>query len=133
MDYKGSSEITVTPDNGYAVTSVKVNDSDIDKYETENGAVKFTIENITEDKNIVATFAKIQQADVDIKTLFDDESAIRSNGMTYVYKNDGTVTFSTDKDGIILYDKDGKVLCGGSHVKSANLNKTTEIAKIELV
>ena len=133
VDYNGSSEITVTPDNGYAVTSVKVNDSDIDKYETENGAVKFTIENITEDKNIVATFAKIQQADVDIKTLFDDESAIRSNGMTYVYKNDGTVTFSTDKDGIILYDKDGKVIGGGSNVKSATLNKTTEIAKIELV
>ena len=133
VDYNGSSKITVTPDNGYAVTSVKVNDIDISEYETENGAVKFTIENITEDKKIVATFAKIQQADVDIKTLFDDESAIRSNGMTYVYKNDGTVTFSTDKDGIILYDKDGKVIGGGSNVKSATLNKTTEIAKIELV
>lgn len=133
VDYNGSSEIVVTPDAGYSVTSVKVNGEDIDTFDTENGAVKFTISNITEEKNVEATFVKTEKASVDIKTLFNDENAIRSNGMTYVYKNDGTATFTTDKDGIILYNKEGQVIGGGSDVKSITLDKTTEIAKIELV
>lgn len=133
VDYNGSSEITVTPDAGYSVTSVKVNGTDIGMYETENRSVKFTIANITEAKNVEATFAATEKAVVDIKSLFNDEDALRSNEMTYVYKNNATVTFTTDKDGIILYNKNGQVIGGGSDVKTVTIDKTTEIAKIELV
>lgn len=133
VDYNGSSEITVTPDAGYSVTSVKVNGTDIGMYETENGSVKFTIANITEAKNVEATFAVTEKAVVDIKSLFNDEDAIRSNGMTYVYKNNATVTFTTDKDGIILYNKNGQVIGGGKDVKTVTVSQTAEIAKIELI
>lgn len=133
VDYNGSSEITVTPDDGYSVTSVKVNGTDIGMYETENGSVKFTIANITEAKNVEATFAATEKAVVDIKSLFNDEDAIRSNGMTYVYKNNATVTFTTDKDGIILYNKNGQVIGGGKDVKTVTVSQTAEIAKIELI
>lgn len=133
VDYNGSSEITVTPDAGYSVTSVKVNGADIGMYETENGSVKFTIANITEAKNVEATFAATEKAVVDIKSLFNDEDAIRSNGMTYVYKNNATVTFTTDKDGIILYNKNGQVIGGGKDVKTVTVSQTAEIAKIELI
>ena len=133
VDYNGSSEIIVTPDAGYSVTSVKINGNEIGMYETENGSVKFTIANITEAKNVEATFAATEKAVVDIKSLFNDEDALRTSGMTYVYKNNATVTFATDKDGIILYDKNGQVIGGGKDVKTVTISQTTEIAKIELV
>lgn len=133
VDYNGSSDITVTPEDGYSVTSVKVNGTDIGMYEAENGTIKFTIANITEAKNVEATFAATEKAVVDIKSLFNDEDAIRSNGMTYVYKNNATVTFTTDKDGIILYNKNGQVIGGDKDVKTVTVSQTAEIAKIELI
>ena len=133
VDYNGSCAVTVTPDAGYSVIAVKVNDTEISTYETENGSVKFTIENITDAKNVEATFAATEKSDVDVKDLFNDDATVYTNGMTFVYANDGSAVFTTDKEGIILYNKNGQVIGGGKDVQSATVNVTTEIAKIELV
>lgn len=133
VEYNGSCNVTVTPKPGYSVTSIKVNGTVVDKYETDNGSVKFDIENVTEDQKVEATFVATEKANVEIESLFDAESAIYHDGMTYIYKNDGTVTFTTDKDGIILYNKDNEIIGGGEDVKSVTISETTEIAKIELV
>lgn len=133
VGYDGKCDVIVTPDSGYCVTSVKVNGTEISLYETEKGSVKFTITNITETKIVEAVFAATEKSTVDVKDLFDSENAVYSNGMIYIYKNDGSATFETDKEGIILYDKNGKVIGGGSDVKTIIIDETTEIAKVELI
>lgn len=133
VDYDGSSAIIITPENGYAVKSVKVNGKDIDKYEVENQLVKFTITNITEAKAIEADFVPVEKANVNIKDLFNDEEALCSDEMTFVYAKDKAAVFSTDKDGIILYNKNGQVIGGGKGFKTVIISGNTEIAKIELL
>lgn len=131
VEYNGSCDVTVTPNAGYSVTSVKVNGNDIAKYDTIDGVIKFTIDNITEDTNVVATFAETEKSNVDVKTLFNSSDSLRTDA--YVFAKNATVTFATDKDGIILYDKTGAVIGGGKNTKIVSISETTEIAKIELV
>ena len=133
VDYDGSSEIAVTPDDGYSVTSVKVNGTDIGMYETENGAVKFTIANITEAKNVEATFAVTAKADVNIEDLFNSSSAIYKDGMTYVYSKDDKAGFFTYQDKIILYSGNNQLVAEANGGSVATLDSTTEITKINLV
>lgn len=133
VDYNGSCAVAVTPATGYSVTSVKVNGTEVTEYDTEDGTVKFTIANITEDKEVEATFAATEKSSVAVKDLFNDDAAVYTDGMTYVYAKDGSATFSTDKDGIILYNKVGAVIGGGGDVKTVTINTTTEIGKIQLV
>ncbi len=133
VEYGKNDEITVTPEDGYSVSSVKVNGVAVEEYTTdEDGSVIFTIKNITEDKEIVAEFVETAKCDVDYKELFNDEDAIRNPGMTYIYKNGGFVTFTTDKEGIILYDAEGNVIAGGNDVTEVTVESNTEIAKIAL-
>lgn len=133
VDYDGSSEIAVTPDDGYSVTSVKVNGTDIGMYETENGAVKFTIANITEAKHVEATFAVTAKADVNIEDLFNSSSAIYKDGMTYVYSKDDKAGFFTYQDKIILYSGNNQLVAEANGGSVATLDSTTEITKINLV
>lgn len=131
VEYNGSCDVTVTPNAGYSVTSVKVNGNSITTYDAIDGVIKFTVENITEDTNIVATFAETEKSTIDAKTLFNSSDSLRTDA--YVFAKNTTVTFATDKDGIILYDKTGAVIGGGKSTKTVSISNTTEIAKIELV
>lgn len=133
VDYNGSCAVTVTPNAGYSVTAVKVNGADISMYEDVDGSIKFTIANITEAKNVEATFAAIEKSNVDVKDLFNNEAAVYSNGMTYVYTKNGAAIFTTTEEGIILYNKNGQVVGGGKDIQNVTVNATTEIAKIKLV
>lgn len=133
VDYNGSCAVTVTPDAGYSVTSVKVNGVDIGMYDAENGAVKFNITDITEAKNVEATFAKTKKADVDVKDLFINyDEALRIDGMTYVFAKNQYADFYASSGEIVLYDKQNQVIDRADN-RSIILRSTTEIARIELV
>ena len=133
VDYNGSCAVTVTPDAGYSVTSVKINGVDIGMYDAENGAVKFNISNITEVKNVEATFAKTKKADIDVKELLINyNNALRIDGMTYVFANNKYADFYVTGAEIILYNKQNQVIDRADD-RSIILTNTTEIARIELV
>ena len=131
VDYNGSCNVVVTPDDGYSVTSVKVNGTDIGMYETENGSVKFTIANITEAQNVEATFAVTAKDNNNIEDLFNHFAAVYKDGMTYVYPKNERPTFYTYSNKIILYSGNNQVAetTGGMPVA---LDASTKITKIEL-
>lgn len=138
VNWGESCDIAVAPAEGYSISSVKLDGANVQIYTAENGSVKFTIPEITADKTIEATFVKTETAKLNIRDLFNDEEAVNSNEMTFVYAKDGKAVFTTDKDGIILYDKNGKIIGGGKENKNVPLeitgeNTTIEIGKIELV
>lgn len=132
VEYNGSCEVTVTPDDGYAIASVSVNGTAVSSYSADGESVRFTVSGITEAQTIDAVFTPTESASVNIEDLFNSAAALRSDAMTYIYANDGSVIFTTDKDGIIIYDESGQSVGGGLAEKTITISRTTEISKIKL-
>ena len=129
VDYDGSCEVTITPDEGYSVSSVQVNGTDIvDFEETEEGVIKFTVNNITGATVVSATFVQTATISSDIAGLFNYTDAIRIDGMTFVYANNGNITFTTDKTGIRIYNEDNQIIAGGKDIHSITLNDSIKIS-----
>ncbi|MBE5872840.1 MAG: hypothetical protein E7287_00375 [Lachnospiraceae bacterium] len=135
VDYNGSSTVTVTPNTGYSIKSVKVNGVAVaDFTETDNdGEITFTIDNITTHKTVTAEFVQTATCSLsDITSLFNNEAAVRKDGMTFIYANGGTITFSTDKTGIRIYNTEGQSVAGDGVTQTFNLTQSVTISKIQL-
>ena len=128
----GSCEVTVTPDAGYSVASVKVNGNDVATFDVVNGTIKFTITSIWEAKHVEATFVETEKATIDVKDLFNDDEAIRVDGMTFIYANNSKALFKSMVGGIILYDKNDQVIDKADVNELLTIDNSIEIAKIEL-
>ena len=138
VNHGTSTVVTVTPDAGYAVTDVTVNDGEV-IYNYENGSVIFTIENITENQKVIATFAEIEKAPADsIKFNSDDNIRKIDASRTYIYANNKTVTFeltdAVNMQGILVYgliDNVETVLGGAEDITSVELTESTVITRVE--
>ncbi len=99
VDYNGSTVITITPDKGYDIDTVKVNGSVVDNLtETEN-VYKYTISKITSDVTVEANFKEIEKVDVD-DVLKNDYCTISFSetpvviGNKYIVGKGGSVTIT---------------------------------------
>ncbi len=131
VDYNGSTDITITPDKGYDIETVKVNGLDVDNLtETENG-YKYTISNITADVTVEANFKEIEKVDVD-DVLKNDYCTISFSetpvviGNKYIVGKGGSVT-------ITPVDPYYRVKVNGELPKSTiTYNKTKVINDIQI-
>lgn len=137
VDYNGSTKVTLTPNVGYTIESVKVNGVDTEVNTTDDNiddnTAYFEIEGIIEDKHIVVVFKKSSLASM-TDVSFNTDDALRTNldGTLYVFAKDATVTFSTTKSGIKIYNTKGKLVGGGLLETSVTISQTTDIGKISL-
>lgn len=133
VDHNGSTKVTLTPAIGYTVESVKVNGVDTEVTTPDDATAYFVIEGIVEDKNVVVVFKKTATADMS-NVSFNTEDALRANldGTLYVFAKDATVTFTTTKNGIRIYDTNDNLVGGAWNKNSVNITKTTSIGKISL-
>lgn len=99
VDYNGSTDITITPDKGYDIETVKVNGLVVDNLtETEN-VYKYTISKITSDVTVEASFKKIEKVHVD-DVLKNDYCTISFSetpvviGNKYIVGKGGSVTIA---------------------------------------
>lgn len=131
VDYNGSTVITITPDKGYDIDTVKVNGSVVDNLtETEN-VYKYTISKITSDVTVEANFKKIEKVDVD-DVLKNDYCTISFSetpvviGNKYIVGKGGSVT-------ITPVDPYYRVKVNGELPKSTiTYNKTKVINDIQI-
>lgn len=132
VDYNGSTKVTLTPDAGYTVESVKVNDVDTEVTTPDDTTAYFMIEGIVEDMNVVVTFKKTATAEMS-NVAFNTDDALNANldGTLYVFAKDATVTFNTT-NGIKIYDTNDKLVGGAWNKNSVAISKTTSIGKISL-
>lgn len=132
VDYNGSTKVTLMPDAGYTIESVKVNGVDTEVIPDDTTAY-FEINGIVEDKHIVVVFKKSSTASM-TDVSFNTDDALRANldGTLYVFAKDATVTFTTSKSGIRIYDTKGKLVGGGRNNTSVTISKTTAIGEIGL-
>lgn len=123
VDYNGSTDITITPDKGYDIETVKVNGLDVDNLtETENG-YKYTISNITSDVTVEVKFDKINSsipADI-ISNKYYKITFSSAPVKEYVAKN-GTNVFKVKAHDIknSATNTEGKNTCSG--VQSITFN-----------
>ena len=131
VDYNGSTDITITPDKGYDIDTVKVNGSVVDNLtETEN-VYKYTISKITSDVTVEANFKEIEKVDVD-DVLKNDYCTISFSetpvviGNKYIVGKGGSVT-------ITPVDPYYRVKVNGELPKSTiTYNKTKVINDIQI-
>lgn len=118
VDYNGSTDITITPDKGYDIETVKVNGLDVDNLtETENG-YKYTISNITSDVTVEVKFDEINSsipADI-ISNEYYKITFSSAPVKEYVAKN-GTNVFVLKKDAIAT-------ISGGTEYSKVQINSS---------
>lgn len=131
VDYNGSTDITITPDKGYDIETVKVNGLVVDNLtETENG-YKYTISKITSDVTVEVKFKEIEKVNVD-DVLKNDYCTISFSetpvviGNKYIVGKGGSVT-------ITPVDPYYRVKVNGELPKSTiTYNKTKVINDIQI-
>lgn len=131
VDYGSSTDITITPDKGYDIETVKVNGLVVDNLtETEN-VYKYTISKITSDVTVEASFKKIEKVHVD-DVLKNDYCTISFSetpvviGNKYIVGKGGSVT-------IAPVDPYCRVKVNGELPKSTiTYNKTKVINDIQI-
>ncbi len=130
VDYGGTSKVTLTPDEGYTVKSVQVNGKDQEVC-AEGAAeeIYFVLEDIDEHKEIEVRFGEILAASLDDFSL-NREDALRAEGLIYVFAGDGEAVFTTEKNGMQLYDLENRLIGGGRNVREITVTKDTDIGRI---
>lgn len=131
VDYDSSTDITITPDKGYDIETVKVNGLVVDNLtETENG-YKYTISDIKADVTVEVNFKEIEKVDVD-DVLKNDYCTISFSetpvviGNKYIVGKGGSVT-------ITPVDPYYRVRVNGELPKSTiTYNKTKVINDIQI-
>lgn len=133
-EYRGSTVVTLSPAEGYTVDSVVVNGTPVASMNIikGNNGVTFSLNNIIEDKEVVATYKKIATAAKSELTI-DSSVALRDNGedTLFVVKEGSSIVFKTEKSGIKVYNADG-VIGGNESTQSVSVDANTIITKIEL-
>lgn len=118
VDYGSSTDITITPDKGYDIETVKVNGLVVDNLtETENG-YRYTISNITSDVTVEVKFDKINSsipADI-ISNKYYKITFSSAPVNEYVAKN-GTNVFVLKKDAIAT-------ISGGTEYSKVQINSS---------
>ena len=131
VDYGGNTTVTIIPDSGYVVNTVKVDDADLtDKlYTKDESALELKLENITKDKDIKVEFKLSEAATID-SIMWNDTEALRTNTdeNLYVFAEGSSVTFSTTKEAIRINGESQE------EWKSSewSINENKIITKIEL-
>lgn len=118
VDYNGSTDITITPDKGYDIETVRVNGLAVDNLdETENG-YKYTISDIKADVTVEVKFDKINSsipADI-ISNKYYKITFSSAPVKEYVAKN-GTNVFVLKKDAIAT-------ISGGTEYSNVQINSS---------
>lgn len=133
VNHGGSSKINIYPAPGYTVESVKINGVDTQAETPDDVTTFVVIESITENKEVEVIFKKVAATDMS-NVYFNSDDALRANndGTLFVFSKDAIVTFSTEKNGIRLYDVGGKKIGGSLTTKSVTISSTKSIGKIEV-
>ncbi len=133
VEYGDNVLVTLKPAAGYTIDTAKVNNKSIYTAisETDDESVfEFIIDDIQEDQNIAVTFKECETTTMG-NVSWNSADALRKDGNLYVFANDATVTFSTEKQGVRVTDSDGNIY-GDKDTQSITFKNNTQIKKVEL-
>ncbi len=122
--------IMAVPEEGHTIGSVQVNGEDQEVIAGE-AEVYFLLEAIEGDKEVEIRFREVAAAAAADFSL-NGEAALRSDGNFYVYAQGDEAVFSTEKEGMEVYDTAGNLLGGGQSTQEVMVTETAAIGRIRL-
>lgn len=109
VEYGDSVIITVTPDEGYEVSSLTVNGEEVTFTAGNDGVVKYTVENVTADLTVTASFVEKEEE--------EDSSSVenlKAGSLSFCKVNGGILINVAEESSVALYDLAGNVLFSGT-------------------
>ena len=129
VEHGESIKVFLIPNEGYTVQWLGF-PAEAGSWDSETGKRYVLLKSIAGDTVLTAGFMKISQAS--FNEIRVSPSPIRQSQGTYVYANDSTVTISTDRSGIRVYDGAGSIIGGNENTKQVTINENTVLSKVEL-
>lgn len=135
INYNDSYVLYITPNEGYMVDTVLVNNEDLRSSLTEkeeSNELLLVVDNVKDNQNISADFKPISSATKD-EFEWNSQDALRviNDTSTYIFAKDKEVVFTTNHQGILLTLEDGSTL-GGMNQNSISITNSVTITKIDL-
>ena len=132
VEYDKNTTVYLTPADGYTVDEVYVNGTKCDDIIVDNTGIYFNISNIKSEINVTATFKEIATASLS-DVVVDKSEVLREDetNRLLIIKNGSSVTLSTEKEGIKVYDANG-IIGGDEATQSVTIDFETTVTKIEL-
>ena len=148
VNYNGSVDLTITPDDGYIIDTITVDEADVKanvKRATEK-SYKLSLTKVQRDTKVTVTFTECPQIGTkDLTALggitWNSGNAIRRDGATFVFANDAKVQFSAAADetgsetgikGIQLIFADGTT-SGGYDAETASFTQPAAIRETKTI
>lgn len=148
VSYNGSIDLTITPDDGYIIDTITVDEADVkaNVRRTAEKSYKLPLTEVQRDTKVTVTFTECPQiATEDLTALegitWNSGDAIRRDGATFVFANDAKVQFSAAADetgsetgikGIQLIFADGTT-SGGYDAKTASFTQPAAIRETKTI
>lgn len=148
VSYNGSVDLTITPDDGYIIDTITVDEADVKanvKRATEK-SYKLSLTEVQRDTKVTVTFTECPQIGTnDLTALkgitWNSGDAIRRDGATFVFANNAAVQFSAAADetgseteikGIQLIFADGTT-SGGYDAETASFTQPAAIQETKTI
>ena len=148
VSYNGSIDLTITPDDGYIIDTITVDEADVKanvKRATEK-SYKLLLTEVQRDTKVTVTFTACPQIGTnDLTALkgitWNSGDAIRRDGATFVFANNAKVQFSAAADetgsetgikGIQLIFADGTT-SGGYDAETASFTQPADIQETKTI
>lgn len=132
-EHGSTPEVVLTPDQGYTVDTVMVNDTKITFLTKDDTGIWFRMPEVTGAVTVTVTFKETATA-AKSDVMVDGSAALRTDGTgtLYVLGQGSTVNFSTQKNDIRLLNDQGDVIAGDAQNPSVALGQTATVADVEL-
>lgn len=148
VSYNGSVDLTITPDDGYIINTITVDEADVKanvKRATEK-SYKLSLTEVQRDTKVTVTFTECPQIGTNHLTALDgitwnSGDAIRRDGATFVFAKNAAVQFSAAADetgsetgikGIQLIFADGTT-SGGYDAETASFTQPAAIQETKTI
>lgn len=133
MQHGANARVYLTPDAGFTVDTVLVNNSSVTNITRDASGVYFTINNIVTDQNVQVTFkrsASGSASDVTVKS----DAALRKNATDtlFVIKDGDAIVFSTDKNGLRIYDEQDELVGGDESTQAVPVSESRVVKRVQL-
>lgn len=101
VEYGSDATVTIKPDKGYVISSVKINSESVNADTTDGETHLYVINDIKEDKTVEVTFEKSPAASMEnVSWNYEDALRFDETSNVYIFKTNTTVTLTTSYDGI---------------------------------
>lgn len=131
VEYGSDATVTIKPDKGYVISSVKINSESVNTDTTDGETHFYVMKDIKEDKDVEVVFEKSPAAGMEnISWNYAEAVRFDETTNTYIFKPNSTVTLTTTYDGIRINEDKSTGVAFSTPVWQIKRNTNVEIIEL---